>query len=108
MPIFMIEVSYTSETWAALVKKPENRVEAIRPAIEALGGRIVNAFFAFGEYDSVFICEYPDEVSAAAFQIAASAGGASRATKTTPLMSIEDGIKAFGKAGQLTYRPPNG
>ncbi len=106
MSLVMLEIAYTAESWSALVKKPENRIEAIRPAIEPLGGRIVNAFFAFGEYDSVLICEYPDEISAAAFQIAGQAGGASRAIRSTPLMSVEDGIKAFEKAGSLTLRPP--
>lgn len=105
--IYMLEVAYTPETWAAMVRKPQNRVEAIRPAIEALGGRILNAFFSFGEFDVVLILEYPDEVSAAAFQVAAAAGGAARATRTTPLMSIEDGVTAFKKAGTITYLPPS-
>ena len=106
MAIYMLEVAYTPETWAAMVRKPQNRVEAIRPAIEALGGRIINGFLAFGEYDAVLICEYPDEVTAAAFQIAAASGGATRATRTTPLMSMEDGIAAFKKAATITYIPP--
>ncbi len=102
----MLEVAYTAETWAAMVRKPQNRVEAIRPAIEALGGRVLNSFFAFGEYDAMLILEYPDEITAAAFQIAAAAGGAAKATRTTPLMSMEDGVAAFRKAGTITYIPP--
>lgn len=106
MPIFMIEVAYTAETWQALVKKPQNRVEAIRPAIEALGGKIINAFLVFGEYDALLICEFPDEITAAAFQIAGAAGGATKAVRMTTLMSIDDGIEAFRRAGQIVSIPP--
>jgi hypothetical protein len=38
--------------------------------------------------------------------MAASAGGAVKATKTTPLMTMEEGIEAMRKAGTAGYRPP--
>lgn len=106
MPIYMIEVAYTPESWAALIRKPQNRVEAIRPAIEKVGGKVINGFLSFGDFDAMLIVEYPDEITAAAFQIAAAAAGAVKSTKATPLMSIEDGIKAFHRAGELTLVPP--
>jgi uncharacterized protein with GYD domain len=46
---YLIEVAYTSEAWAAQVSSPQNRIEAIRPVIERLGGRIESAYYAFGE-----------------------------------------------------------
>lgn len=48
------------------MRKPRDRFEALRPVVEKLGGRIVNGFFACGEYDLVLILEMLDEVSAAA------------------------------------------
>lgn len=52
--------------------------------------------------------EAPDNVSAAAIGLAVSAGGACKAYKTTPLISIDEGIEAMRKAGQAAsaYRPP--
>ena len=73
-----------------------------------MGGRIESAYYAFGEYDVVGIMEMPDPVSAAAFSLAASAGGAVKAIKTTPLLTIEDGIAAMQKAAGAGYRPPGG
>ena len=105
---YLIEVAYTGEAWAAQVSNPQNRIEAIRPVIERLGGRIESAYYAFGEYDVVGIMEMPDPVSAAAFSLAASAGGAVKAIKTTPLLTIEDGIAAMQKAAGAGYRPPGG
>jgi uncharacterized protein with GYD domain len=64
------------------------------------------AYLAFGEYDVVVVLDMPDNVNAAAFSIAAAAGGAVRTIKTTPLMTLEEGIEAMRKAGTAGYRPP--
>jgi hypothetical protein len=46
-------------------------------------------------YDLVGILNLPDNVSAAAFSLAVSAGAAVKAIKTTPLMTLEEGIQAW-------------
>jgi uncharacterized protein with GYD domain len=107
MAEYMIQVAYTPDAVAALVKSPQNRIEAVRPVIEKLGGSLEGAWFAFGEYDVVLIARLPDNVSAAAFSFAVSAGRAIKAIKTTPLMSIEDGVDALRKAGGAGYQPPS-
>ena len=106
MARYLFEASYTSEAWAAQVRNPQNRIEVIRPVIERLGGRLECAYLAFGEYDVVGIMEMPDNVSAAAFSLAASAGGGVKAVKTTPLLTIEEGIEALKKAAGAGYHPP--
>ncbi|MFQ5933234.1 MAG: GYD domain-containing protein [Dehalococcoidia bacterium] len=106
MAYYMLQAAYTSEGWAAQVKDPRNRLEVIRPVVEGLGGSIDDAWLSFGEYDIVAICQFPDNASAASFSIAASAGGAVKAVKTTPLMTLEEGIDALKKAGGAGYRPP--
>ena len=106
MAHYLFQAAYTSDAWAAMVKKPQDRIEAIRPVVESLGGKIVAGYLAFGEYDTVAIAELPDNTSAAAFAMAASAGGAVKALKTTPLLSTQEGLGAAGKAGTIAYRPP--
>jgi len=106
MPHYLLQVAYTPDAWAAQLKNPQNRIEAIRPAVEGLGGRIECAYISFGEYDVMAVLDMPDNVTAAAFSIAASAGGAVKAAKTTPLMTMEEGIAAMRKAGTAGYRPP--
>ena len=81
-------------------------MEVIRPVIERLGGRLECAYLAFGEYDVIGIMEMPDNVSAAAFSLATSAGGALKAIKTTPLLTVEEGIEAMQQAAGAGYRPP--
>jgi uncharacterized protein with GYD domain len=60
---------------------------------------------SFGEYDLVGMLEMPDNVSAAAFAMAIAAGGACKSVKTTPLLTIEEGLKAMGKAARCGYKP---
>jgi uncharacterized protein with GYD domain len=105
LPFYLVQVSYNSEGWAALVKNPQNRFEKIRPAIEKLGGKLREAYFAFGEYDVVAIGEFPNNASAAAIAIAFAAGGAVKSTKTTPLMTVEEGMDALYKAAESGYQP---
>jgi uncharacterized protein with GYD domain len=106
MPHFLTQVSYNEQAWQSLVSNPQNRLDAIRPVVEKLGGRVVNAYFAFGDYDFVLITELPDNVSAAALAIAASAGGACKSVKTTPLMENAEGLEALRKAATSGYRAP--
>jgi len=106
MTRYLFQASYTSEAWAVQVSNPQNRVEAIRSVIERLGGRLESAYVSFGDYDVVDITEMPDSISAAAFSLATSAGGAFKAIKTTPLLTAEEGMEAMNKAAGAGYRPP--
>jgi uncharacterized protein with GYD domain len=71
-----------------------------------LGGHLESVYYAFGEDDVVVIAEMPDNVSAAAIALAVGASGAFKTFKTTPLMTVEEGIEAMRKASGTGYRPP--
>ncbi len=105
MPQYLCQVAYSAGGWAALVKTPQNRIEAVRPAVEKLGGKVERAWFAFGEYDVVVVLEMPDNVSAAGLAMAFGAGGACKSVKTTPLLSVEESVEAMKKAGKTGYKP---
>jgi uncharacterized protein with GYD domain len=106
MAHYLFQTAYTSEGVATLVKNPQDRFELVRPAIEAMGGKLVCGYFAFGEYDVVGIMEMPDNVSAAAFSISVSSKGGLKAFKTTPLMTMAEAQSAMTRAGTSTYEPP--
>lgn len=107
MPYYLFQTAYTAEAMGSLIKTPQDRIERVRPALEALGGKIVAGFFSFGEYDVVGIMEMPDNATAAAFSMSVSAGGGVRAFKTTPLMTMDEAVAAMQKAGGSTYAPPS-
>lgn len=104
MAQFLLQVSYTTEAWAAMLKKPQSREDAVRPAIEALGGKVERFWMSFGEYDIIGVVDMPDSVSAAAFSMAILAGGACKAAKTTPLLSVAEGVEAMRKATTCGYK----
>ena len=105
MPVFMIQAGYTPEAMAKLVANPQDRFDSIRGPVERLGGRILNMYFAFGEHDIILITEMPENVSAAALSLAATAGGSLRTCRTTPLMSNAEGMEAMRKAATCGYKP---
>ena len=106
MPVYMLQLAYTTEAWSTLVKDPEDRARMARSLAESLNGRNVGFWAAFGEYDLVAIYEMPDDTSMAALAMAVSAGGAIKAIKTTVLMSTDDAVKAMTRAQKLEYHPP--
>lgn len=105
MPSYLVQVAYNAEAVAALVKKPQDRSAVVTKAIEKLGGTLKGAWLSFGDYDTIVVVDMPDNVSAAAFALAISAGGSCKTVKTTPLLSVEEGIAAMKKAGSAGYKP---
>jgi uncharacterized protein with GYD domain len=108
MALYMYQLAYSPESWAAQVKNPQNRVETVgRSACEAAGGKLIGGWLCFGEYDAVLIVDVPDIESMAAIALAVAAGGAIKASKTTTLMSGTQGVEAMKKANTVAkaYRP---
>ena len=104
--MYLTRFSYTAETWARLVKNPEDRRDAARKYIESVGGKLHGFWYAFGEQDGYNLWEAPDNVSMAATALAIGAGGAVRSFETTVLLTVEETLAALGKASSITYRAP--
>jgi uncharacterized protein with GYD domain len=105
MPSYLLQASYTSEALAALMKTQQDRTGVIRKTVENLGGTMIGSWLSFGDYDIVLIVDMPDNVSIAAMALAAGAGGSLRGTKTTPLLSVDEGLAAARKAAASGYTP---
>jgi uncharacterized protein with GYD domain len=105
MPSYLVQTSYTAEALTALIRNPQNRTDVVRKAVEKLGGSLTGLWLSFGDQDIVCVVEMPNNVSAAALALAVASGGSVRSTKTTPLLSAEEGLAAFKKAGGSGYKP---
>src|SRR5438034_11773591 len=98
MPQYLYQVAYTSESLAAQIKNPQDRLEVVGKQInDAVGARILAGGYSYGEYDVSVIVD-ADDVSMAAVAVAIAAGGAVRAAKTTPLLSGGQWVAALRKA----------
>ena len=106
MAMYLTRFSYTPETWARMIEKPEDRRNAARTYIESVGGKLHGFWYAFGEGDGWNLWEAPDNVSMAAVALAIGSGGALRSMETTVLLSVEETMEALGKAKSVRYRPP--
>ena len=108
MPLYMIQFAYTADAWAALARQPQNRAQGVSELCRKVGGRLVDLYYCFGEYDGVVLTEMPDDSAATAFIIAAVAPGHIKASRTTRLMTVDETLQAMQKAGQAGYAAPSG
>ena len=106
MPLYLGRFSYTTDAMRALIDEPQDRSAAAREVAESLGGKLLGFWFAFGEFDGVFLMEAPDNASAAALAMAVGAGGALSEIETTVLLDMDEAQDAMRKAAAATYRAP--
>jgi uncharacterized protein with GYD domain len=108
MAHYLIEVGYTPQAWSAQIDKRGNVIDRITPALNACGGKLQSMYYAFGESDLVGIIDFPKPEDAAAFGLAVTASGALRSYKTTPLLTVDQGISSLKKAAEVrkVYSPP--
>ena len=106
MPMYLTRFSYTPETWARLIRNPEDRRTAARQYIEAVGGKLHGFWYAFGTHDGYNLWEAPENVSMAATVIAIGAGGALKSCETTVLLTVDETLAALEKASSIAYRRP--
>ena len=106
MPLYLSKFSYTPETWARLIAKPEDRRKAAASYIESVGGKLHGFWYGFGKHDGYTLWEAPDSVSMTAVALAIGSGGALSSLETTVLLTVEETMDALGKAEQIKYRAP--
>lgn len=103
---YLTEFSYTPETWARLMKNPEDRRVAARKYIESVGGKLHGFWYAMGSSGGYCLWEAPDNVSMAAVNFAITGGGALSKYETTPLLTVEETLEALRLAQKVGYRVP--
>ena len=109
MAYYMLQISYSQESIKAMAATPQDRSAEADKLFNAMGGKLHQFFFSFGDYDAVVIGELPDNVTMAACSMAVSAAGTVSAFKTTPLLGMDEAMEAMKKAGAVSgYRPPAG
>ncbi len=105
MPKYMWKVSYTKAGVRGVAQEGgSSRREAVRNAVESVGGQLEAVYFAFGDADAYVIADLPDNQSAAAVALAAN-GTEGLVIQTIVLLSPEE-LDAASKA-QVSFRPPS-
>ncbi len=104
MPKFLVTASYSPEGAKGVLEKGGTaRADAVRAAVEGMGGKMESFHFAFGSDDAIVLVELPDNVAAAALGLAVSATGLA-ATRTTVLLTPEEVDQSASRT--VAYTPP--
>lgn len=101
MTTYQIEVTYNADAWGAWIREPHSCAPKIEGVLSRLGGRLINFWWASGEFDSLLLVELPDAAALSTFKtFAASLGGIS-SLRAVPLLSDEEGVAAVARASLL-------
>src|SRR3954452_22849307 len=105
---YLIEVGYTSQAWNTQIDTEANVIDRITPALKACGAKLECMYYAFGERDLVGIIDFKTAEDAAAFALAIGSSGALTMYRTTPLLTVDQGIKSMHKAKEVrdVYKAP--
>jgi uncharacterized protein with GYD domain len=98
MSHFMIRWQFNGASAKAMVEKPQDRTGPATTLIEGFGGKLHSYFFAFGEYDGMAICEFPDNTAAAACSMTAASTGAFSRFETMSLLTAQEAQAAMKRA----------
>jgi uncharacterized protein with GYD domain len=106
MPKFLLEASLTAQGVKGVRGEGGTaRREAVKKALESVGGQLEAFYFAFGERDVYVLADLPDNASAAAMAMAVNASGAV-ASRTIVLLTPEEVDAAANRS--VDYRQPGG
>ena len=106
MSKYMIQVTPTPQNVAALLKNPEDRTDAVRRVIEAVGGKLEQYYNSMAGGVTFLIAEVPDEKSLGAVMAAFYSGGGLTSAQDTPIMTAFESVEVFKRAASMVYRPP--
>ncbi len=109
MPLYELRWMFKDAAVKAMTERPQDREPHVRELIGGFGGRMHHYYFMLGEYDGLAIVEFPDNASAAATSMRASASGAFARFETHPLMTTQEAQRAMQmvKDRGVAYRAPN-
>ena len=104
MPKYLVQAAYTAEGRKGLMKdKASGRKAAVAAALKAVKGKLEAFYFTFGSDDAVLIIDVPDNATAAAISLTASASGLVN-LKTTTTLTVDEVDQALAIPSK--YRAP--
>ena len=107
MPVYLSQLAYTADAWAALVAKPADRTDVVRSLVEQIGGRLISLYYCFGTYDAVVLTEAPDNQSISAALLAAVAPGHVKTISSAALFTPQEMVGVLRRAGELKLCHPD-
>ena len=110
MTIFISQGRYTHQALKNMIDNPEDRWENAAAIIDAAGGKLLNFYITYGEYDFLLVCEAPSAEALAPALLAASSTGGITGMTTYPAITTAEAKTAFEEAQRVgaKFRPATG
>ena len=102
MPTFIITGNYTGQAIKGMISSPSDRAAAVKPLVEAVGGKLVSYYVTTGETDFLMICEGAEGVDIIPALMVAGASGTVSNMKTVQAYSSSEFVAAQEKASSLS------
>lgn len=102
---YIIQIKYNAQSVKGLVATPQNRKPQAAAIMEKLGGKLIDFWFTFGDWDALLIVELQSDIHAMAVAMADVAGDVGT-TKLTPLYSMDEAVAAMEVAQSIDYNAP--
>ena len=108
MPTFVMSFSYTSGSWARMLKVADDRASAVAELLEHLNGHMVGIYWGVETAQAYVIAELPDSMSATAAITVATKTAAFKDVQVHEVHTQEQirGVIALAKSAEDVYRPP--
>jgi uncharacterized protein with GYD domain len=105
---FMVKFTYSSASWARMLKVPEDRASAVAALMEHLGGSLEAIYWEVETASAYVIADLPDSVSAAAVITAVTKTGAFTEVRVHEVLTQDQlrDMVALAQSTDEVYRPP--
>jgi uncharacterized protein with GYD domain len=106
MAKYVVLFKLTSDSVAGMIQKPSDRRAVVAKAAETAGGKLLDYYWMFGQYDGLCIFDAPDSQTMAALMLAVAGRGALSHVETHELIDAEDIEDLLKRSKGITYSPP--
>ena len=105
MAKYLVFASYSAEGVKGFqTEKGSGRRDAVRKALTAVGAKLDQFYFTFGDHDVAMVVDAPDNTSMMAISLSAAVSGTCRMS-TMPLITAEEADAAIDK--HMAYPGPH-
>ena len=107
MGLFIITGCYTAHAIKGMMQEPSDREAAVRPLVEAVGGKMISFLVTTGDTDFSMVVETDDGEGLMAALIVAGGTGTVSNIKTVQAFTSAQFLKAQQRAGKIaaSFKP---
>ena len=105
---YVVKFTYTSASWARMLKFPEDRASAEGALMKHLGGSLESIYWEVDTASAHVVADLPDSVSAAAVITAATRTGGFKDVQVHEVLTQDqlNDMVALARSSEAVYRAP--